>query len=198
MNDVAQSLLWAMIFWLSAVIDGSSTLSVSSSDPFAAPSLVGVKGRALKVSMAKRNNIVRLQASGDVFRSGRQVLRGMKLLGYDGQAENEKSANKWVHPWVFQYMYRLQEVFHYMSVAFPVFSIAWDATRLSKLDIMASTIYNHALQLAAWCPPQAIMVLMSSVYFDLALGFDLCDHCNAQTSRCWKLCNPVLSKLTDY
>mgnify|MGYP000208374926 CR=1 FL=1 len=36
----------------------------------------------------------------------------------------------------------------------PIYSISWDATRLSKRDTLIATLYNAMLDKAIWCSPQ--------------------------------------------
>lgn len=91
---------------------------------------------------------MRIQAKGDVFRSGRAVLRGIRVLGYDAGAEDNTSANRWTQPFVNQYMHALQETFSFQKRTMPVHSIAWDAPRLPTPDSTASIVYSHALQIA--------------------------------------------------
>ena len=153
----AQSLFWGIIFWLSAVIDTSPLLIGSSDDPFEAPLLVGVKGRSLNISQSKKVKVVKIASKGDVFRSEGAVLKGMGLVGRtSGGAEHgSESGNKWTLPYIFQYVYSLRRVFIFEVFFVPIYSFAWDATRLSKLDVLVATIYHHASALAGWCPPQA-------------------------------------------
>ena len=153
-TEDSPNLFWGILFWLAAVIDGCASVASSSDDPFAAPALRGVSGRSLKIPVSKRNKVVRIQAMPGVFRSGRALLQGAKDLGVNIGAGSDKTANKWIQPYMYQYMHRLVTTFLATRLKFPVFSVAWDATRLSKLEIMASALYNHELGLAGWMPPQ--------------------------------------------
>ena len=168
-----QTLFFAIIFWLSAVIEGCPGVAGASTDPFDAPSLKGPSGRALKISNAKRSKIVRLSASGGVFKSGRSVLTGARLLGRDIGAEHANTANRWVWPYMLQYMHALLTAFHCRNVLIPIYSIAWDATRLSKLEVMASAVYNHGLKLAGWCPPQVVLVCLFDIFDDFQSSYSL-------------------------
>ena len=113
----AQTLFCGILFWLSAVLEGCPSVASASDDPFAAPSLVGVSGRALNISQAKRNKIVRIWSAGVVFKSGRAVLAGAKTLGCAIGAEHDNTANKWVWPYVLQYMHALLNAFHWQQAA---------------------------------------------------------------------------------
>ena len=79
----------------------------------------------------------------------------MELLGkhWYGSA---KTANTWIEPLGFQYLHRTQEIFRFTTIEVPIYSLAWDATRLSSYDALATTMYNPGVELAVWPPPQAL------------------------------------------
>ena len=159
-EEESQTLMWGIIFWLSALIELSGKVCSASTDALDMMrlnfSIVGVKGRTKKISKAVKAKISKLGSRGDTFRSNRAVVRGLKILGgnKDMGGIAEKGTNRWTIPYVFQYIHCLQTTFKFEDVPAPVFSLAWDATRLSKLDVLICTIYNAALNLAGWCPPQ--------------------------------------------
>ena len=155
-DKAAETLMRGIIFWISAVIEASAKIVSASDDPFDEPVLTGVKGRTLKRSQRKKVKVVKLGMQGDIFHSCRAVVRGLKILTKGGEdyGISDKSANKWTVPYIYQYVRHLQIVFVFSSNLVPVYSISWDATRLSKLDVLVSTVYDCGKQVAAWCPPQ--------------------------------------------
>ena len=158
-DKAGKALFWAVLTWISCCIDLSPVVAGSSDDPFAAPTLTGKRGRLRKVSHARKFKIARIAAKGSVFKSPAGVVRGMSELGYVNQVGGSSSgANKWIFPLAYQYLHKLKKVFLFETLEVPVISLAWDATRLSKLDTLATTIYSSGLRLAAWCPPQVLAV----------------------------------------
>ena len=146
------------------MVDSSPMLDKASCNPLDLPILKGARGRRLKVSEAYKMTVARIAAKGDVFRSGRAIVRAMGILNVDHPyllTSAQKSANKWTEPLAFQYLHRVQEVFRMDKLLVPIISLAWDTTRISKLDTLCATIYNHQLRLAAWCPPQAGILCLS-------------------------------------
>ena len=147
------------------MVDKSDILSKASRNLLDLPILKGGKGRKLKVSQAYKMTVARIAAKGDVFKSGRAIVRGMGILNTTPSylLTHGRAANKWTEPLAFQYLHRLQQVFHLDALLCPIISLAWDATRISRLDTLCATIYNHELRLAGWCPPQADIVSCESV-----------------------------------
>ena len=93
-----------------------------------------------------------MAAQGEIFKSCRAVLRGMEMLS-QSIADGQGNANKWMEPLAFQLLRRMRQVFYHEKILWPVFSVSWDATRLSKKDTLFAAIYNHWLKKAGWCPP---------------------------------------------
>ena len=166
-TEDALSLFWSVIFALSVSIDTSTAQRSSSDDPLDEPVLLGSHGRLLKVSQAKKTRVAKLAARGKIFKSCSAVLRGMDMLGRgnavsaggDAKPRGNGSANRWVDPLAFQYLHCLRHVFYYKNIMWPVFSISWGATRLSKKDTLFAATYNHGLRKAAWCPPMVFFLL---------------------------------------
>ena len=148
-----RSLFWGITFNIAFTIDRSEVLDIASEDPLDAPILVGPKGKARKVSSAMRFKVADMASRGEVFKSCNAVMKGMALLG-KRFGLGTKGANKWVDPLCFQYLHAVQELFHFQRVLVPVFSVGWDATRMSKTEMLAATIFNLWVNKAAWCPPQ--------------------------------------------
>ena len=163
----ARVLFWAVIAWLSCAIDHSDEVNKSSNDPFHAPVLKGKKGRKRKISKAKKWKVAKLAARGKVFRSGSAVLKGMSVLdsGLDPgvDVDQEKVANKWVGALSYQYLHKLKSIFMFSRLRIPIISLSWDASRVSRMETLVSTIYNAGLDLAAWLPPQALVFLLLSL-----------------------------------
>ena len=155
MTDMAaQSLFWCILFNLGFAMEQSAELHESSANPLDCPVLVGPKGRVRKISNSQKYKIASMASRGQVFHSPAAVIKGMNLLGKKFMA-SAKPANKWIDPLASKYLHRLQEVFRFSDARVPIYSVAWDATRLSTMDALATTIYNPALRVAEWCPPQA-------------------------------------------
>ena len=159
------ALFWLLLTTLACIIDYSGVLQAASDDPFDQPHLIGRQGRARRVCYAYKNKVANIAATGDIFRSGRAVIRGAKIFGRSLPATGEASANKWVAPLCYRYLHRLQEVFLLSNLIVPILSLAWDATRMSGLDTLVSTVYSPFLDVAGWCPPQVLLSL-----------FGLCVH----------------------
>ena len=157
-DEAAVSLYWGLLTWLSCVLDWAPFISQASANPMDQPDLKGRKGRPLKISLAKKMATARLAARGDVYRSVRAVVRGMKLLGAGDITKSDQSGNVWTELLAFQYVAELQRVFCLARLPTPILSLAWDATRISLKDCLFSSIYNHAIRKAAWCPPQALIL----------------------------------------
>ena len=153
-DDRSRELFWSIIFNLAHAIDDSEALLNCTDNPLDTPMLTGPRGRMLKVSNAVKHKIGELAAAGDVFKSGQGVTKGMEILGrrFGGKC---KSANKWIDPLAFMYIHLLQRVFKFTELTIPIISLAWDATRLSMMEVLATAIYAPALKIAGWCPPQA-------------------------------------------
>ena len=151
----AQSLFWCILFSMSFAIDTSSEVCQSSDNLLDMPVLVGPKGRVKTLDSAQKTTIAKIASKGEVYKSGQSVVTGMELLGkhWYGSA---KTANKWIEPLGFQYSHRTQEIFRCTTIEVPIYSLAWDATRLSSYDALATTMYNPGVELAVWARPQAL------------------------------------------
>ena len=102
---------------------------------------------------AQRQEVARLASKGDIFKSPAAVVSGLNLLGkhWWGSA---KGTNRFLEPFGFQYLHRTQVVFKFQTIQVPVYSVGWDASRLSGHDFLATTIYNPGLELAVWAQAQ--------------------------------------------
>ena len=112
-----------------------------------------------------------MAAAGVVFKSPASVVQGMEMLGKtqmssgsagsgagqsgDGQEKHMTGANKWTERLGFQYISALQDTFFLRPEVSQVYSITWDATRLSKKDTLLGITYNDDLEKAGLCPLQA-------------------------------------------
>ena len=152
----ATSLFWCIIFNLAWAIEHACELRDSSANPLDAPVFVGPRGKARTISAGQKYKIATLAAEGKVFHSGAAVIKGIELLGKKFMV-NAKTGNKWSEPLAFQYLHCMQETFSFARAGVPIYSVAWDATRLSMMDVLATTIYNPGLNLAGWCAPQVLI-----------------------------------------
>ena len=137
------------------LIDSSGFLKEGSDNPLNLQDCVGPKGKAMPISTSKKTKVAKLAAAGDIFKSGRAVLRAMGIISGGSMASgvDDASANKWLSPLCFQYLHCLQESFDFRVCLDNIFSVAWDATRLSHKVTLMAAIYDHSLQNAAWMPP---------------------------------------------
>ena len=117
--------------------------------------MIGQKGRSLRVPMAYKQKVANIAAAGDGFKSCRAVVKGARMLGRPLPGIREKAANAWVAHLAYLYRSKLQDVCFINNLLVPIILIAWDATRLSSLDSLVSTIYSPFRELAGWCPPHA-------------------------------------------
>ena len=150
----AASLFCFIVFNLASAIEHASEIVGATDNPLDAPVFVGPKGEARKISGGLKHKIASMAAQGHVFHSGAAVVAGMELLGKRFMA-CAKTGNKWSEPLAFQYLHTLPDTFRIRLDGVPIYSLSWDATRLSHLDVLATTSYNPGLDLAGWCPPQA-------------------------------------------
>ena len=160
-GSAAISLFWCIVFNLAWAIEHATEIVTASDNPLEAPVFVGPKGKQRKLSSGQRHKVATLAARSKVFHSGAAVIEGMELLGKKFM-RCAKTGNKWSEPLAFQYLHTLQETFRIEQGGVPIFSLSWDATRLSHMDVLATAIYNPFLDLAAWCPPQASLVILCS------------------------------------
>ena len=164
-NPEAQAIFWSIIFWIGRCIDLSESVGSATQDSMAMPDLVGVKGRSLKIPERFKRRVVELAAAGDVFKSGHGVLRGRKLMGVlqrhkDVGEHSAKSGNKWIAPHTMKYLGMTRDVFALSAAKEPVYSVAWDATRLSGLETLCATMYMPSKALACWLPPQVLVSVL--------------------------------------
>ena len=114
----------------------------------------GAEGEGKAILPTAKHAVATLAAAGKVFHPPAAVIKGMELLGKQFIA-SVKAGNGWTEPLAFRYLHQLRETFLLEKAEVPIYSLSWDATRLSSLDILAPSIYNPGLGLAGWCPPQA-------------------------------------------
>ena len=150
----ASSQCWSIIFNRAWAIEHSQEVRDCSTNPLDAPVFMGPNGKARQISRPHKHAVATLAAAGKVFHSPGAVIKGMELLGKTFIA-SIKTGNKWTEPLAFRYLHQLQETFIFEKAEVPIYSLSWDATRLSSLDALATAIYNPGLCLAGWCPPQA-------------------------------------------
>ena len=159
-DEAAQSIYWSLLFAIAMLINFSGLFGESSSDPIDLPDHVGPRGKLLRIPSAKTTRVANWQQLATY--SNQAGLCGedsSKLFGRSNIASNvnDAAANKWIEPLAYQCLHRLQEVFHHRRCPDHIFSIAWDAIRLSPRDTLMAAIYNHSLKLAGWCPPHAFL-----------------------------------------
>ena len=110
---------------------------------------------------AKKYKIALIAAEGRLARSGRAACEILQELRPGFTMKNVRSGNNWISGLSLQYLHKLQCTFKFETCE-PVYSLSWDATRLSKRDTLVCTIYNADLDLAGWVPPQVLIVTSSS------------------------------------
>ena len=154
-DGVATSMCWSMIFNIAWAIEHSDEVRYCSSNPLDAPVFMGPKWKARKISQPHKHAIATIAAAGKVYHSPAAVIQGMDLLGKKFIA-SFKTGNRWTEPLAFRYLHVMQETFAFEKAEVPIYSLSWDATRLSWLDTLATALYNPGLCLAGWCPPQAL------------------------------------------
>ena len=152
---------WQMMVWLAFMIDHSNVLTIASADPLDFPAHVGPRGGSMRLHAAKRHNIVMIAAEGRLARSGRAACEILQELRPGFTMKNVRSGNNWISGLSLQYLHKLQCTFKFDTCE-PVYSLSWDATRLSKRDTLVCTIYNADLDMAGWVPPQVLIVTSSS------------------------------------
>ena len=160
-DEAVQSIFWSLLFAIAMLIDSSGFLKEGSDNPLDLPDVAGPKGKAMIILTSKKTKVAKLAAAGDIFKSGRAVLRAMGIISGGSMASgvDDTSANKWLSPLCFQYLHCLQPSFYFRLCLDIIFSVAWDATRLSHKDTLMAAIYNHSLQKAAWMPPMVQLCL---------------------------------------
>ena len=102
--------------------------------------------------------MAKIAAKSRLLRSGRAVAEALQLLRNDQEGFETLSANKWVAKLAWQYLHNAQAIIK-LGLSEPIYSISWDATRLSKRDTLIATLYNAMLDKAIWCPPQVVFLL---------------------------------------
>ena len=109
----------------------------------------------MRVDNRLKEAVARAAAAGKLGRSGAKVLELVKRFKYFNQnlGMNFKSGNQWVEPTMRKYLGELQR--QMTGAHHPIYSIAWDASRLSGLDLLFATVYAPHIRRAAWCPPMA-------------------------------------------
>ena len=115
--------------------------------------MLGRGGGSMRLHAAKRHYIVMIAAEGRLARSGRAACEILQELRPGG--------NNWISGLSLQYLHKLQCTFKFDTCE-PVYSLSWDATRLSKRDTLVCRIYNADLDMAGWVPPQVLIVTSSS------------------------------------
>ena len=145
---------WQLLHWMCFMIDQSGVVDAATSDPLLTAAPRGPTGRKLARPQAFKFKVATIAAQGKIARSGRGLMQIMQELlpGFEG--ERPESAKRYLAQLSWQYLHKLRRVYEFGKCV-PIYSVSWDATRLSKRDTLIATIYNAALNLAAWMPPQA-------------------------------------------
>ena len=154
-SSVCSIPFWQLLHWLCFMIDQSDEVAAATSDPLLSAAPRGPTGRKLARPNAFKHKVATIAAHGRIARSGRALMEIMKELipGFDG--ERPESAKRYLAQFSWQSIHRLRSVFEFEKCV-QIYSVSWDATRLSKRDTLIATIYNAALNIAAWMPPQAL------------------------------------------
>jgi hypothetical protein len=152
-SSLFANLFWQLLVYVSCMVDLTGAVAESSADALDLPQPVGPMGRAARMPQAKKHLMAKIAAKSRLLRSGRAVAEALQLLRNDQEGFATLSANKWVAKLAWQYLHNAQAIMK-LGLSEPIYSISWDATRLSKRDTLIATLYNSMLDKAIWCPPQ--------------------------------------------
>ena len=154
-NQPATDLLRKNIVWLQVTAEYGDWWDGLSDDPLDSSLHAGQSGKARRTSHKFREAVAREAAQGEHGRSGKKVLKLIKRFRHYKKDVPfaDAVANRWVEPSVRRYWGQLQVVMQ--SATQPVYSLAWDATRLSGDDLLFSSMYAPSVQKACWCAPKA-------------------------------------------
>ena len=147
-------MLKQVLAWLGMMFEVLDNNKNTTTDPMDEPVLRGPK-RLRKVSRRYKWHIIKIASEGKGLKSGSHALELLQKFRKGYKLESFKVANKWVNPTMFRY---LQCIKLWMwDRPLGVVSLAWDATRLSKMELMFASIWSRGK--AFWCPPIVPLVL---------------------------------------
>ena len=103
-------------------------------------------------------------ARGKLGRSGAKILELVKRFRYHNKNAPLRFniGNTWVEPTLRRYLGQLQ--LEMRQADQPIYSISWDATRLSGKDLLFSTMYAPSARLACWCPPMVPVLVVLAMH----------------------------------
>ena len=90
-----------------------------------------------------------MASSGAGLKSGHHVLQMIKRFKRGFQMKALKAANNRVNPTMASCLAAIK--LHIGIEPGGVYSLSWDGTRLSGMDVLFSTMFVHGK--ASWCPP---------------------------------------------
>ena len=148
-----RALIKQILSWLAMLLEYGPWQDYLMDDVLQVPVLEGPQ-RAIIISRRFKERVSRLASQGSGLTSGRHVLQLMDRFKLSQGIKSFKAANLWVHPTMARYYWACQQLFVTASPGFlGVISLAWDATRLSGMEMLFSTIYAYGT--AFWCTPVA-------------------------------------------
>ena len=149
----ARALIKQVLSWLAMILEYGGWRDALVDDVLRVPVLEGPL-RARRLSRRFKEKVSRTASRGGGVTSGRHVLQLMDRFKLNHGLKSFSAANKWVHPAMARYYYVIKEMFAtFVPGCLGVISLAWDATRLSGMDMLFSTIYAKGK--AFWCTPIA-------------------------------------------
>ena len=154
------NLFWQLLCSISCAMEMSDAVVGASANAMELPVPMGPQGKAMRIPNAEKDMMANIAARSRLLRSGQAVADVLHLLREDQGKFESLSANKWVSVLSRQYLHLIETAMTF-GVTEPIYSISWDASRLSKRDTRIATLYNSELDLPVWCPPQVCFCLCS-------------------------------------
>ena len=150
-NDNARRLLRALVSWIQLIADYGDYWDGLGSDPLHIPVPQTQSGRARRVPARLKEAVARTAAAGDHGRSGAKVLKNLKKFSGVVDMVADAVGNTWTEPSMRRYLGATQGVMG--SVVDKIYSLSWDATRLSGKDLLFASMWTSEGQIASWCSP---------------------------------------------
>ena len=151
-NQHGRDLLRPILKWLATVLEYGDWIWKLSGDALDIPVNRGPGKKVREMASSFKEKVVREASQGDGVTSGRHALSLMHRYKLKNSLCAFSSAHKWVHPSMRRYLTTIQTAMRGGEVLrHGVISLAWDATRLSNLEMLFSTMFAHGK--ACWCPP---------------------------------------------
>ena len=153
-------MMMQIIDWLGMLMDFGGFFNTLDDCPSSTPMPSGPKGGSRKVQQRLKDYVVKQASEGDGLRSGAHVLKLIKKFKYKKLltlGPKNQTANTWTEPVMRRYLWTLRSTF--TSCMDQVYSIAWDATRLSGKEMLFASLYCTK-GLCGWSPPIVPMAVV--------------------------------------